>query len=142
MDNERFDRIARALAASPNRRVVSRAVAGLALGGALVAAESDLTEGKKKPCKPCRKRINGRCTGKKPDGRPCEGTGKCFNGKCLPKPDCLSAGADCTQGNPGVCCSGVCQVNDHCQAGGVGNFCLAQSDCAFGTCIAYLCRET
>jgi hypothetical protein len=141
MDRERFDRIARVLAASPTRRAVSHAIAGLALGGAALTAQNELTKGKKKPCKPCRKRVNGRCTGKKPDGRACEGTGKCFDGKCIPTPDCQATGTDCTQGNPGVCCSQTCREDNHCRNSVLGQQCLAQSDCAFGACIAYVCRE-
>lgn len=141
MDHEQFDRIARLLGSAPTRRTVSRAVAGLALGGTAVALGSNLTEAKKKPCKPCRKRVKGRCTGKKPDGRACNGAGKCFDGACVPKPACQGTGADCTQGNPGVCCSEVCREDNHCRNSVLGQKCLADSDCVTGKCIAYRCRE-
>ena len=142
MDSERFDRFTRVLASTPSRRAVSRAVAGLALTGALVAAPDDAAEARKrKKCKPCQTKKRGKCGGQKPEGAACNGTGQCFDGACNPRPECLSAGAVCTAGTAADCCSGVCLGGTNCQNSGEGNPCLASSDCLTGLdCIAYVCR--
>ena len=142
MEREQFDQLTRALANSPTRRTIARAIAGLAVGAAVFSASEESDAKKKKKCGPCRIRKKGRCRGNKPDGTTCNGDGQCFAGNCNPKPACQGTGTDCTQGNPGVCCSGACRAGDNkCQNGGNGSPCLQTSDCITpSTCVAYICR--
>jgi hypothetical protein len=147
MDSDRFDRLARVLAATSTRRAITRSMAGLSLGGALLAAHGE-TEArhkrhkKKKHCKPCQKRHHGKCKGTKPDGATCSGTGKCLAGRCNPRPTCLAVGADCTAETAGDCCSGVCLGNLACQISTEGEPCRENADCLTGRlCVAYVCRQ-
>jgi hypothetical protein len=139
-----IDRVARALAISPTRRGVTHALAGLAtVAGLHTTAGQDAAA---KKCKPCRKKKqNGTCKGKKPDNSPCPGDGKCFDGKCVPKPNCLGTGEPCEIGQDDACCSESCStqnpVDPVCFISFEGKKCLKQSDCQTGTdCIGYRCR--
>jgi hypothetical protein len=149
MDIERFTRV---FAVTPSRREIARVLSGLAVAGLLGAAARGETEAHKKhkmkKCKPCQKKEHGKCRGPKPDGATCKKTGKCFQGTCVPRPKCQSAGLEggtcSTPGNDPTCCSGVCVAEDEnvCQVGGEGNACLIASDCINPfSCIAYVCRE-
>jgi hypothetical protein len=155
MDSDTFDRMARLLAATPTRRVVSRALAGLALGGAVVSAVVSMEDAEarrkhkhhKKRCDPCQRKKKGKCRGKHPDGTTCQGDGQCFNGKCVPRPDCTGAGNVCSALLPDLpgCCSRLCLTvigpAGFCDSSSAGGDCLTSDDCTAPlACIAYHCR--
>lgn len=98
MDAERFDTLLRALSTAPSRRGLTRAVAGLVLGGALgsrlappetAAKKGGGNDGnknkKQKSCPPCKTKKDGKCKGNKPDGTACENGGQCQSGNCVPQ---------------------------------------------------------
>ena len=89
---ERFDDVARSLAALPTRR----RFLGLALGGVLAAARLGDAEARKRRK---RKKSCGICEKKK-------------KGKCKPRPDGLA----CGEGQ--VCRKGRCECQEKCGAGG------------------------
>src|SRR5688572_9355878 len=88
MDAERFDSLARSFTAVPTRRRALVATLGGALG-VLGLVHPDETAGKKKPCPPCKKRKQGKCKKKLPDGTGCSG-GTCQNGSCVAAAPLLS----------------------------------------------------
>jgi hypothetical protein len=152
MDVSCFDIFSRILAAASSRRSVTAAVGG-ALTFALAAASGEEVAAKKK-CPPCKKRKQGRCKGKKPDGTACTG-GTCQGGRCVPTSpvcppvcpvcqacnpaigQCVSQngqpGQDCAA--PKVCCSGGCcePPNHFCNGSGLCATCeqVCPDNCAF-----------
>jgi hypothetical protein len=137
MDPARFDRLVRAVAATPTRRRVSQVLAGLVASGVIESARRDEVTAKKR-CKPCRRRKKGTCKGKKPNDTSCNGEGKCFAGTCIPRPTCVGNAGNCSQAVQ--CCSGFCDGIE-CFAGGAGTECYETSDCTIGlSCIGYRCR--
>lgn len=84
MDGIGFDRLVKALATSGVRRQALRASVGGALAATLAGINQAAEAGKKKKksCPPCKKRKQGKCKKKLPDGTACEG-GTCQDGKCV-----------------------------------------------------------
>lgn len=101
MDAERFDSLARIIGGERTRRVLLAAIAGFVPtavweGTAWARKASKQAHkkgggkkgggkkgGKKKGCPPCKKRKQGKCTGKLPNGAACPG-GTCNGGRCVP----------------------------------------------------------
>jgi hypothetical protein len=110
MDADRFDALSRSLTASGSRRHAVAAFLGGVLGSAVGAASIDEATAKKK-CPPCKKRKQGRCKGKKPDGTPCPG-GTCQGGQCTtalaPSPVCPAPCPFCRVCNPATAQCEVC----------------------------------
>jgi hypothetical protein len=150
MDARRFDTLARIVStAGSRRRVVESALGGvLALRG---LAEPDEAEAKKK-CPPCKKRKNGKCKKRKPDGTGCPG-GTCQGGSCVAGnggngcPDrqklcgtaCILAGQCCTDSDcptGTTCCDQLCTdtMTDPRHCGGCTTACLAGKTCGGGLC--------
>jgi hypothetical protein len=137
-----------------SRRGLARALAALGIGGAIGAAAPATGEAKR--CPPCRKKKNGTCRKKKPDGTRCGDCRACRNGRCVPngdlddsacgrdgrclagtcneKPDCSGTGETCA---PKQCCSAAC--SEFCLAGAGGRPCLDGQDCISGSCRGYRC---
>ena len=132
MDDDRFDTLARSLTAARSRRGLTRILFGLAFGSA--AAASPMVEAKKnKPCPPCKKRKQGKCKKKKPDGTACPG-GACQSGRCV------AATPPPTGGGPivPVCGAGkACAGADDCWSGGTCE-CKVRSDNPNVTCCGNL----
>jgi hypothetical protein len=110
MDGSAFDRLTKTLLESRSRRGLSRLFGGLAVGGplALLGAAESTAKKKKKPCPPCKKRKQGKCKGKLPDGAGCRG-GTCQGGRCVaatPPPGCTPNCFDRVCGPDG--CGGSC----------------------------------
>lgn len=82
MDYNRFDALTRTMTAAGSRRQALAAALGGALAIALGAAPGQEAAAKKKPCPPCKKRKQGKCKKKLPDGTGCRG-GACQNGSCV-----------------------------------------------------------
>jgi len=80
MESERFDQLAKILSGPGSRRRALVAFAGSLALLSLVPHDNALA---KKPCPPCKKRKQGKCKGKKPDGATCPG-GACKGGRCVP----------------------------------------------------------
>jgi hypothetical protein len=80
MGRTRFNRLARSLTAAGSRRQTFAVLAGSL--GLLSFVQRDAAEARKK-CPPCKKRKQGKCKGKKPDGTLCAG-GACQSGSCVP----------------------------------------------------------
>src|SRR5215207_6924815 len=150
MDARRFDTLARIVStAGSRRRAVATAVGGvLALLG--LANPHDATA--KKKCPPCKKRKQGKCKKKKPDGTACPG-GTCRGGSCIAAtggngcPDgqrpcgtrCILPGqcctdTDCSTGT--TCCGRLCvdTTSDTRHCGGCATPCAAVQTCAGGRC--------
>jgi hypothetical protein len=120
MDASRFNLLVRAMGATPSRRMISRALAGLALGGGLSAllgtsAIESKKRRKKKKCKKSQK--------------------KCGK-KCVPKDDCCPS---CTGGR--VCVDDVCECPEQ-ECGGACipadaccPACSSREICSFGFCV-------
>lgn len=132
MDDERFDRLAAALAADPSRRGVLRVVFGGGLLAALGRAGADDAAakkkgkkkkgGKKKPsCKRTQKKCGKRCIPKSGccTSDECDQGEVCRNDRCS---NCVSAG-DCP--TPPACEEAVCE-DGRCATAGLA----AGSDCA------------
>jgi hypothetical protein len=101
-------------------------------------AQSERKKGKKKrkPCPPCRKRKQGKCKGKSPDGAACPG-GSCRGGSCVPTPVCVpSCGERVCGGNDGCGQScGACTDGLTCQDGQCVSTCApGLTDCS-GNCV-------
>jgi hypothetical protein len=83
----------------------------------------------------------GPCAGKA-DNSDCNGTGRCLNGVCNPKPTCLARGASCT-GNA-ACCTKACEGGT-CDGGvdsePIGAECQVDADCLSSRCIGYRCVQ-
>jgi hypothetical protein len=159
MDEIRFDSLTRSLTTARSRR---RALGGLLTGvfGVLSrpepeeAAAHDLKDKCKKKSgeakKKCLKKAKqhaaqharqtpppGPCIAK-PNDAACNGNGRCLNGVCNPKPQCLDHEAACF--TPGECCSGLCQsFINNCDPRGAANGspCHSGFDCRSGYCLGY-----
>jgi hypothetical protein len=158
MDAARFARLVFSLTAARSRRTLSQTVLGLAVGGVLGAASSERAAAKKK-CAPCKKRKQGKCKGKKPDGTACS-SGTCQGGRCVSAAPCVpqdpvtvcAAGCGTRSDNCGRIVVCPCATGQHCLSNGscatecpVSNF-----SCSTGNCICSLpskdgprfCRKT
>jgi hypothetical protein len=167
LDSKHFDALARTLAARPTRR----AVTGAALAGALGAAglgwpgsAAGKRKKKKKKCRgcpACKQCVKGRCKPvpnftpcggvcqecqggqclNKPNDSACNGDGKCLEGVCNPRPNCISANVGGCASNPN-CCSDDCEEPPQggiCLAGANGKPCRVNGDCDSNSCIGYVC---
>jgi hypothetical protein len=119
MDGIRFDTLTRALTAAGSRRhaVTTALIGGLSL--ALGASSVEDAAAKKKPCPPCKKRKQGKCKKKLPDGTGCPG-GSCQNGSCVaaaapPPPSPPHPLVTCTMRNDPICTT---ETNCHCAVTG------------------------
>jgi hypothetical protein len=122
MDATGFDSLTRALAGSPSRRGIVRALTGLGLGGLWIFAEpsdSSAKSCKKKKCSICK---------------------QCKSGKCKPKPTGTSCGT-CRHCEQGVCINETgpkCGVCRHCENGAcvkeTGTSCSGGGTCQNGSC--------
>jgi hypothetical protein len=155
MDGGRFDTLARTLTRFSNRRVLTRALSGIALTGMLgavwpenVAAKKHKRNKRKKKrnrkkridCVPCVQKQNGRCTIQLPDDTTCNTTGRCLNGQCNSRPTCVPAGGLCPDGFA-QCCSGQGSLlMCICQPGAAGRPCTVNGDCTSNSCIGYVCQ--
>ena len=112
MDTFQFDTLTRSLsAAGTRRRALAAALAGsLGLLGLVSSDVVSAKSAKKKPCGPCKKREQGKCKAKLPDGTACAG-GTCQAGSCIAADPCGSCSGD------QVCIGGACVV-PACGAGG------------------------
>ena len=158
MDADRFDRLARSLAAPASRRAALKGLAAGALGlalGAVGIGEAGATHfGCRHVGKPCARK--GQCC-----------SGVCRNGACRAhhKGPCDGVRDFCTQGSasgvcggggfcfcfvttgrasfcasasPGIVCSVACERDSECEAvTGAGSACVVCADCPSGTaCMA------
>jgi hypothetical protein len=129
MDQERFDRFARGLAAGLSRRGMMRNLAGAAIGGIVVAVGGSEAGARK------RKRGRGKrkgqpvCTPKTCAelGRTC---GSAPDDGCGNPLDC-GGEAVCGSEISTNCCAGKC-----CKANGVG--CSSNAECCNGDCLKFL----
>ena len=117
MDSDHFASLTRSLTGARARRRAVAAMLGASLG-LLGRAHPDATAAKKrkkrKSCPPCKKRKQGRCTGKKRDGTTCplpDAAGTCQRGRCVvsvtpppPGPPPPPLTVEC----PGLACDAVC----------------------------------
>ena len=111
MDGPTFDVLTRSLSTTRSRRRAVVAELTGVLGQALASAGEDAAAKKKKPCPPCKKRKQGKCKKKLPDGTACGG-GTCQSGSCVPV-GCPSGQKLCA----GTCiASGLCCNNAECPA--------------------------
>lgn len=128
MNPNRFDTLTRSLTVRHSRRHATRVLLGLGLAA---RGESVLTpEAEAKRCPPCRKKRNGKCRGKKPNGTPCPG-GTCRDGRCR--------SATCGDGvkngtETDVDCGGSCT---RCAG---GNTCASRADCHSARCETGRCQ--
>jgi hypothetical protein len=124
MDVSRLDGLTRRLSIGHSRRSLTRLFGAFGFTGPLSLLGPSETEARKK-CPPCKKRKQGKCKAKKPDGTACAG-GTCQRGICQPSPQCPSPSLQCPAGHEacaGVCCSpdkncvaGSCQCTTPCGA--------------------------
>jgi hypothetical protein len=127
MDGSTFDRLTRTLMLAGSRR---RALAGLLAGTlGLLGSHVEDAAAKKKPCPPCKKRKQGTCKKKKPDGTLCAG-GTCQGGKCI-LATCSDGITNGTESD--VDCGGSCA---RC---GNGKSCSSRDDCIGALCINNVC---
>src|SRR5688500_8295311 len=145
MDGTRFDRLTRTLTTTGSRR---RALGGLLSGalGVLSSGAEHTTAKKKKPCPPCKKRKQGKCKKKLPDGTACAG-GICQNGNCVAQ----GAGGGSRQPPPppaGTCIDGVKNGSEtgvdcggECFRCGLGETCASRDDCQNAHCLNGTCQQ-
>jgi len=108
MDHVRFDTLTRSLTSTSkgSRRLTLATLLGSALG-LLGVAHLDGAAAKK-PCPPCKKRKQGKCKKKRPDGTACPG-GTCQSGRCVTR---SSLPAGCPSGSK--TCEGTCISTNQC----------------------------
>jgi hypothetical protein len=148
MDGSRFDTLTRSLSLAGSRR---RALGGVLLGALSLLGSQTVQEAakKKKPCPPCKKRKQGKCKKKLPDGTVCR-EGTCQGGRCVaalpPAPSCCGGpscprcanGQSCANGNDCIsarCVTGRCQGcagNDQCGSDANGA-CTCRDGACFST---------
>ena len=127
MDAEQFDTLARSLTEGRSRRGALAAVVGGVLG---VAGLAEAGAKKKKPCPPCKKRKQGKCKKKLPDGTACPG-GICQGGRCA-SPTCSDGAKNGSETD--VDCGGDCPrcLN--------GRTCSSRDDCVGALCKDGTCQ--
>lgn len=132
MDQERFDRLARGLAAGISRRRMVGAMTGAALGGIVVAVGGNEAEAKKKKRGKGKRKKRAQapvCTPKicAELGRAC---GAVADDGCGNPLDC---GGDSVCGSDTAtnCCAGKC-----CKANGIS--CNSDAECCNGDCLKFL----
>ena len=111
MDGFRFDALTRALSSAGSRRALAAGFAGAL--GMLPRVAPDDAAARKKPCPPCKKRKQGKCKKKLPDGTACPNGGTCQSGRCV-------------AATPGGCPSGQKPCAGRCIP---SNQCCTNSDC-------------
>src|SRR5688572_9014016 len=105
MDDSRFDSLTRTLSTAGSRR---HTLGGLLAGAfGLLGTQTEQVAAKKKPCPPCKKRKQGKCKKKLPDGTACSG-GTCQGGRCVATAPPLT----CASGQKP--CGGRCIPSDQC----------------------------
>ncbi|HET7095219.1 MAG TPA: hypothetical protein VFI22_17150 [Thermomicrobiales bacterium] len=143
MDDGAFDSLARVLGGrAGSRRAATGGLVGLALATALSPPAADARRRKKKKkCKTCHIRKHGKCR-KARDDSACNGDGRCLNGVCNAKPDCVPAGVNCSVA--GSCCSESCVIlkgpPGKCGSGNAGKPCLTDVDCTSQNCVGFVCQ--
>jgi hypothetical protein len=138
MDGERFDRLTRTMAEGLASR---RAVVGALIGGAVALVGGGRPGGVEAGCGSCRRRTRGRCVKRRNDAA-CEGDGRCFNGRCNPRPTCAPTGTPCGSQFEG-CCAGTvgCLFGTGCIETGPGQPCYGDGECVSNLrCVGYVCR--
>ena len=93
---EPFDRVVHALTRAVSRRSALGGLLAGALG--LSSVQTETATAKLKPCPPCKKRKQGKCKKKLPDGTACS-EGICQSGNCVaatPQTPLTCASAECT----------------------------------------------
>jgi hypothetical protein len=101
----------------------------------LLATRTEEAAAKKKPCPPCKKRKDGKCKKKKPDGTLCAG-GTCQGGKCIAagsSPTCSDGITNGTESD--VDCGGSCSRCTN------GKTCVGRDDCIGALCINNVCTS-
>jgi hypothetical protein len=136
MDGSHFDTLTRTVAAHGSRRRVFTGLLGVTLGLALLTTSMEEVAARK-TCPPCRKRKQGTCKKKKPDGTTCERGKTCQGGRCVAAAAlCVSncTGKECGgDGCDGSCgdCAGPRTCQSHrcsCPAAECGGNCVAACD--------------
>ncbi|MGH2616944.1 MAG: hypothetical protein ACRDJC_17055 [Thermomicrobiales bacterium] len=116
---------------SRSRRDATSFVIGLALGGALGHPNSHEVEAKS--CPTCRRKKNGKCKKKKPDGTACGACRECQAGRCVSRcgsnedcfgGECLNLGGDCS-GDVDFCATGQIEP---CAFNGAAGQCVKTND--------------
>jgi hypothetical protein len=132
MEASRFDALTRHLVMGLSRRRSLGILAAMGLVG-LVSPDAAEAKKKKKPCPPCKKRKQGKCKKKLPDGTACAG-GSCQGGRCVAAtPPPTGSGPV-----PPVCGAGkACAGADDCFSGGTCE-CKVRSDNPNVTCCGNL----
>jgi hypothetical protein len=134
MDGSTFDVLTRRFTMHLSRRTGLGLLATL---GGLRASAPDQTAAKKrgnkkkKPCPPCKKRKQGTCKKKKPDGTLCAG-GTCQGGKCI-LATCSDGITNGTESD--VDCGGSCPRCTN------GKRCVGRDDCIGALCINNVCTS-
>lgn len=131
MDSTQFDDLLRAIAARSSRRGIVASLVGSLVG--ILPLPPGTREAEAKKCPPCRKKRDGRCKKKRPNGTQCGGPCKeCHEGDCVDKANGASCGTGklCAAGNC-VTGQGTCAVgDDHCAAGNAACNGVGSSECA------------
>jgi hypothetical protein len=161
MDGSRFDALTRLVERGTKRRQLLRSLGVGVLGGlgryAVPETEATLAAGKgcRENCGPCATCQPGKCKrkhGKKKckagacvpraDDSSCDGSGRCLNGVCNPRPTCAPRNENCIP--DGDCCSGICAYFDmalnYCEAGPADTPCYDGDDCESASCVGYRCQ--
>ncbi len=109
MDANRFDALLRTLSERSSRRGIVPALVSVGFGTTLGLGQSSRTGAKQ--CPPCRKKKQGKCKRRKPDGAPCaESRGACQEGVCA-----CGGGPVCPPRQ--ACVAGSCFPQGACPAG-------------------------
>ncbi len=138
MDGFDFDALTRSLTTAGSRR---RALTGLVSGtlGLVLGASVIEEAAAKKPCPPCKKRKQGKCKKKKPNGTACGSGRVCQSGRCVRPGGLTNCGGTCvnTQSDEANCgtCGTVCPANQVCQA----SACFPASTCPANTTTFTFC---
>jgi hypothetical protein len=129
MDANRFDTLARSLTDRRSRRGALAA----ALAGGLGLASLAETDAKKK-CPPCKKRKQGKCKKKLPDGTTCPG-GSCQGGSCV-----AATPSTCTDGTKNGSETDIDCGGPRCPRCAINQTCADKRDCTTAYCANGQCQ--